>query len=957
MTKLHDLQALGQSIWYDNIRRALLDSGELSEWIQRGVTGVTSNPTIFEKAIIGSTDYDQPLLRLAEQDLTVQEIFERLALEDIGRTADLLLPVYERTAGVDGFVSIEVSPTLAYDVEGTVLEARRLFEQLARPNVMIKVPATVAGVEAIQWLIGEGINVNVNLIFGLSRYRQVAEAYLTGLERRLAQRDAVDAIRSVASFFVSRVDTAVDRALDRIGVGSAAADSLRGRIAIANARQAYQHFREVFAGQRWQALAEQGAAVQRPLWASTSTKDPQYRDTRYVEALIGTDTVNTVPPATLLAFVDHGRVAETVEADLEQTQDDLQTLSGLGIDLNEITEELLQAGVAAFADSYQSLMSAIAEKRAQLVDGWRPLSAELGEYLEPVDEAVQEVQQQQILPRIWRRDHTVWHPDPTEIENRLGWLTTAEMMLDNLHRLRALTKGVLADGYRQLVLLGMGGSSLAAEVFHRTFGVRKSHLEFHLLDSTDPEAVIELDRQLDYSRTLFIVATKSGGTIETLSFFKYFYNQVVGDLGRENAGPHFVAITDPGSPLTELAQRHDFRATYLNDPNIGGRYSALSYFGLVPAALIGVEIEPILERARAAVCGSDSCVEAEDSPAAWLGCAMAELAKLGRDKLTLITDPALESFGAWVEQLIAESSGKHGTGVLPVVGERLGEVEQYGDDRLFVQLTLDGVAETNGEPPGRSDTAGDKGDQIVQPAIAERLERIRAAGHPLIRMRLRDLDDLGGQFFLWEMATAIAGHRLGIQPFDQPNVEAAKRLAKEMVAEYQQRGQLTQEPPALSENGMELYGRVESASLTEALESFLKASERRSYLAIQAYLPPGPQVAELLQQIRHSLRDRTRLATTVGYGPRYLHSTGQLHKGDGGKGLFLMLTTDDAEDLAIPNEAGSPESSLTFGVLKAAQARGDRSALEQAGRQVLQIHLTDETLSGLQQLLSAAQAV
>lgn len=955
MTKLHDLQALGQSIWYDNIRRALLDSGELSEWIERGVTGVTSNPTIFEKAIIGSTDYDQALRQLAEQDLAVPEIFERLALEDIGRTAELLLPVYERTNGRDGYVSIEVSPTLAYDAEGTVLEARRLFEQLARPNVMIKVPATEAGVEAVQQLIGEGFNINVTLIFGLSRYRQVAEAYLAGLERRLEQGDSIGEVRSVASFFVSRVDTAVDRALDRIGVGSAAADALRGRIAIANARQAYQHFRGLFAGQRWQALAEQGAAVQRPLWASTSTKHPQYRDTRYVEALIGPDTVNTVPPATLRAFVDHGRVAETVEQDLRQARDDLQRLANLGIDLSEITEELLEAGVAAFADSYQSLMSAIAEKRAQLLAGWESLSADLGRHYEPVQAAVHELEQQQILPRIWRRDHTVWHPEPTEIENRLGWLTTAEMMLDNLHRLRALTEGVLADGYRQLVLLGMGGSSLAAEVFHRIFGTREGYLEFHLLDSTDPQALIELDRQLDYSRTLFIVATKSGGTIETLSFFKYFYTRASGDVGSENAGPHFVAITDPGSPLIELAQRHDFRATFLNDPNVGGRYSALSYFGLVPAALIGVDLEPILERAREAACGSDSCVEAEDSPAAWLGCAMAELAKLGRDKLTLITEPPLESFGAWVEQLIAESTGKHGTGVLPVVGERLAEVEQYGDDRLFVQLSLESAAEPEGEPTARGETSGSQGEQIAQAWAGSLIERIPKAGHPLIRMRLRELDDLGGQFFLWEMATAIAGHRLGIHPFDQPNVEAAKQLAKQLVAEYHQRGRLAEQQPALSEDGIELYGTVKGDSLAEALGNFVGSGEAGSYLSLLAYLPPIREVSQQLSRLRHATRDHTGLATTVGYGPRYLHSTGQLHKGDAGRGLFLMLTVDNPEDIAIPDEAGSPESSLTFGVLKAAQARGDREALEQAGRRVLQVHMKGSFL-GLRRLYQAVDS-
>lgn len=930
MTKLHELNQLGQSVWYDNIRRALLDSGELADLIESGVSGITSNPTIFEKAIVGSTDYDKTLRQLADQELDVPAIYERLALEDIGRAADLLLPVYQRTDGADGYISLEVSPTLAYDTEGTVLEARRLFAELARPNLMIKVPATPAGIPAIQTLISEGINVNITLMFGLAQYRQVAEAYLSGLEQRLEKGQSIEHVASVASLFVSRVDTAVDRALARIGAGSAAASDLQGRIAIANARLVYQQFRSTFSGERWQRIADQGGMLQRPLWASTSTKNPSYPDTLYVEALIGADTVDTVPPATLRAFLDHGQVARTVDQQLDQAQQDLQRLAGLGVDLEVILSELLEQGVASFAASFEALMAGIAQKREQLQADWQHVQAELGTLQGPAAAAVEQVQDKQIVPRIWRHDFTVWSPDPDEIVNRLGWLTTAEVMLDNLHRLQALTEGVRADGYDEMVLLGMGGSSLAAQVLAQTFGVREGYLAFHLHDTTDPAALLSLDSELDLSRTLFVVATKSGGTVETLSFFKYFYNRVVEQQGVDRAGPHFLAITDPGSPLVELARQHDFRATLLNDPNIGGRYSALSYFGLAPAALIGTELEPILERARAAACASDSCVNAPDNPAVVLGCAMGEAAKAGRDKLTLICSPAISSFGNWAEQLLAESTGKQGTGILPVVGETLGPPELYGEDRLFVQLNLDG------------EQSGD-----------EQLRKLTAAGHPLMTIRVHDLHDLGGQFFLWEMATAIAGQRLGIQPFNQPNVEAAKQQAREMVKQYTREGALEREDPSLRADGIELYGPTQAGDLPQALDEFLASAQPGAYLALQAYLQPSEQTGQQLEQLRQALRQRTRLATTLGYGPRYLHSTGQLHKGDAGKGLFIQLTAEDQQDVAIPDRAGESASSITFGVLKAAQAMGDRRALEQAGRAVLRVHLRSGVESGLEQLLAA----
>jgi transaldolase/glucose-6-phosphate isomerase len=937
MTKLHELADLGQAIWLDYIRRSFITSGELKALIEEGLRGVTSNPTIFEKAIAGSTDYDDALRRLVEEGKTVEEIYEALVLEDIQRAADVLRPVYEQTDGADGYVSLEVSPTLASDTEGTVAEARRLFAALERPNVMIKVPATAAGIPAIETLIGEGVNVNVTLMFSLAHYEAVAEAYLAGLEKlaagggdpslRLCSGQAtgsgrgVSQVASVASFFVSRVDTAVDRVLEGMGTPEAAA--LQGKMAMANAKVAYARFKEVFGGERWERLAAQGARVQRPLWASTSAKNPLYPDTLYVDGLIGPDTVNTVPPATLNAFRDHGTVALTLEAGpwaspstllrtsfaedrlmagLEEVRTPLARLAELGVDLDAITQKLQDDGVAAFAKSFESLMAAMAEKRDRLLAGWQHLSARLGTYQDAVAKALAEMAKNQVVRGIWTHDHTVWKREPTEITNRLGWLHTAEVMGENLYRLEELTQAVRADGYTQALLLGMGGSSLAPEVFRKTFGVKEGHLDLAVLDSTDPGTVLGHAERLDPARTLFIVATKSGTTVETLSFFKFFYNRVAETVGADRAGEHFMAITDPGSKLADLAERYVFRASYLNDPNIGGRYSALSYFGLVPAALVGVDVGRLLGRALAVASGCESCVVGGDNSGAWLGAVLGELAKAGRDKVTLAVSPAIARFGDWVEQLIAESTGKEGRGILPVVVEPLGPPGVYGDDRLFVHLRL------NGDP------THDAGVQALEDA-----------GHPMIRLNLHDPYDLGGQFFLWEMATAVASHRLGINPFDQPNVEAAKVLARRMVAEYTERGALPS---------------GESAPLTAgALNEFLAQAQPGDYIALQAYLQPTAETDTALAALRIHLRDQFRLATTVGYGPRFLHSTGQLHKGDAGHGLFIQFTADDPRDAPIPDEAGSPDSSITFGVLKAAQALGDRQALLDAGRRVIRFHL------------------
>ncbi len=559
--------------------------------------------------------------------------------------------------------------------------------------------------------------------------------------------------------------------------------------------------------------------------------------------------------------------------------------------------------------------------------------SKLGIEQSAVDEALVEIRDQKIITRIWRHDHTVWKPDPTEIVNRLGWLHIPEKMVEMLPGIQSLVNELRHEGYSHALLMGMGGSSLAPEVFRFTFGVKEGYLDLAVLDSTDPGAVSSFSENLDPLKTLYIASTKSGGTVETLSFLKYFFNQTIEVVGAQVAGAHFIAITDPGSSLETLAQKLNFRKIFLNDPNIGGRYSALSYFGLVPAALIGVDVANLLDRAITMACnneGSNGPVGGDNS-GAWLGAIMGELALLGRDKLTLILSPGISHFGSWVEQLIAESTGKEGKGILPVDGEALLTPDTYADDRLFVYLRLKG----NG-------------------TYDEKVKDLEEAGHPVVQIHLRDIYDLGGEFLRWEIATAIAGYRLGINPFDQPNVESAKVSARQILSTYQKEGKLPELAPTFTSQGIAVYTDQQVDTLKDALWRFLaqaRTGRRRGYVALQAYLKPSPKTDEALRRLRTKIQTQLKIATTVGYGPRFLHSTGQLHKGDEGHGLFIQFTDGISVDTPIPQAAGEKRSAITFGTLKLAQALGDREALRDAGRKVIRFHLGKDVNEGLLRLI------
>ena len=904
---LQEVQRLGQSIWYDNIRRGLIKSGELMSLIDLGVSGVTSNPTIFEKAIGGSTDYDETLLELAKGNVSTQGLFEAFAIEDIRAAADLLRPIYDRTGGDDGYASLEVSPTLAHDTDGTIEEAERLFAALDRPNVMVKVPATPEGIPAIRALIGQGININVTLIFSRDAYRRVADAYIDGLEDLAKSGGEVSRVASVASFFVSRLDSAIDALLEKsIRSGDKNLEKLLGKAAIANTKLAYRDFKSLFGHARFAALQEKGARVQRPLWASTGTKNPAYSDVLYLDSLIGPDTVNTVPPATLTAFVDHGRAANALEQGGEEAQRTIQALASAGINIDRVTDKLLAEGLKGFVESFEKLMANIEDKKARLLarEHEHP-GVSLGTYLPDVESTLADLQRRQVISRVWSGDHTVWKPDPPEITNRLGWLSVTDVMCEQAPVMEAFANEVRDAGFRHVVLLGMGGSSLGPEVLRQTFGSAPGYPELIVLDSTVPAWVQSVADAVDPAHTLFIVSSKSGSTTEPNTFYAFFRDLVEKAVGKELAGQNFIAITDPGSSLERMAREQGFRRIFLNPSDIGGRYSMLSYFGLVPAVLIGIDILKLLDRADCMRQGTASCVPVHENPGAWLGVVMGVIAQQGRDKLTLVASPSISSFGLWVEQLIAESTGKEGLGIIPVAGEPLGSPSHYGYDRLFVYLRLDG-------------------DDNVESDEATRA--IESSGQPILRLDLRDKHDLGAEFFRWELATAVAGSIIGINPFDQPNVQAAKDMTDSVLGQFKRSGKL----PAIED----------SASLANLLDE----GRRGDYLAIMAYLRQTPEVDQALDALRRRVTERHGIPTTMGYGPRFLHSTGQLHKGGPGSGLFLQLTAEHPQDLAIPN------APYTFGVLADAQAVGDLQALRASERRAVRVDLGSNPEVGIRRM-------
>ncbi len=941
MEILLDLLEHGQSYWLDNLTRGMIRDGTLERRVSvEGLRGVTSNPAIFHKAIGSSRDYDEQIQVLADEGASVERIYEALVVTDIQEACDVLRPVYDSSDAVDGYVSLEVSPYLIHDTAGSLEEARRLWAAVGRPNLMIKIPGTRAGVPAIEELLYEGINVNVTLLFAVNAYEEVARAYMRALQRRAAEGKALDTVASVASFFLSRIDVLVDALLAHhvtLSSDSPAAQDLYGLAAVASAKLAYRSYRAMAGEKEWQALADAGARPQRLLWASTSTKNPLYDPVRYVEPLIGRDTVNTMPEVTIEAFARSGQITtDSVEQGVQESERVFGDLARIGVDMTAVNEQLLAEGAQKFLDPFDALLTGLAARRAEAREGRRV------EVQEPADPApglaasLAALHEQRFASRLAARDPSLWPGDPSvqgAIANRLGWTRGAADATELLPELMEFADEARAEGIRDVVLLGMGGSSLCPLVAARSFSGRGDYPRLTVLDSVDPASVARVEGAIDPQHTLFVVASKSGGTIETLSLYRYFRGSVEREVGSA-AGGHFVAVTDPGSALLAEAHQSGFRRAFEAPTDVGGRYSALTVFGLLPMALTGADVERVVEWARQLEYECSPVLPESANEAVRLGTAIALYAKDGRDKLVLTASPTVASFPLWIEQLVAESTGKQGHGIIPVTDESLAAADDYTPDRVFLHYSVEGDEDSS---------------------VLAALDAIAVAGHPVYRIALPEPEALGGEFLRWEIATAAAGAMLGVNPFDEPDVSAAKQATSDLLERRAAEGGFPAATARAALDGVEVFAAGDGTppgdfSVAAVLSEWLHTRSDGGYVAILGYFDPSPARDAAVARLRDTLQTRTGLATTFGYGPRYLHSTGQLHKGGPTRGLFLLLTADPIEDLAIPG------SDFTFGTLQRAQALGDLGTLRESGRSVLHANLGWYVDQGLQTLADALDA-
>lgn len=943
-----EAHAYGQSIWLDNISRDLLLSGELRQWVaRRGIRGVTSNPAIFEKAIAQTSDYDPAARALIGQGASdALDVFEKLAVQDIQLGCDVLRPIWEESGGRDGFVSLEVSPHLANDTEGTIAEARRLSADVARDNLMIKVPATPEGVPAIQQLISDGIHVNVTLLFAVDAYEAVHQAYIAGLEARLDRGERVSGIASVASFFISRIDaTAGQHIAAKLEDGPsddvrARLEALDAKVAIANAKLAYARFLEDLAGDRWMRLAAAGADPQRVLWASTGTKDPALPKTLYVDELIGQHTVNTLPDATLEAFRTEGNVRDALGSDpaplKAEAQAVLSELDALGISLKEITDGLLTKGCQLFSDAFDGLLLSVETKRQQLLgDGLSSTRYALGAAQPDVDAAADVWVQEGRTHALWRKQAAIF--SDADEHRWMGWLDLPASSEEEAIGSAALREAVRQHPADTAVVIGMGGSSLWPDVLGQTFtgddeGGRTARA-LCILDTTAPDALEAQLARLDLERCLFFVSSKSGSTIEPNALFELVYARLSEKVGAERAGRHFVAITDPGSQIEARAAELGFLGTALGRPDVGGRFSALSPFGMLPAEAAGLDPTVLRARARTMSAACAPFVSPARNPGVGLGLALGTLARSGRDKLTLSLSAGIALFSDWIEQLVAESTGKQGKGVVPIAGEPLGDPGRYANDRIFVDLAVEG-----------------------DPSNAEReakLAALEAAGHPVIRIALAERLDLLQEAFRWQVATAVIGALYDLNPFDQPDVESAKVASRELMAKAAGSGALPVPPASFQDQGASwiVSDALGSASdAATAIAALLGSLGPNDTFFLNVFLEDADANRAALEGLRERVGHARNVATTLDFGPRYLHSTGQLQKGGpnrlAGLQLWQSAGARTEEALAIPGMGGDCDT------LVEAQAVGDFSVLAARDRRVIGIDVGPDPGATLERIAS-----
>lgn len=756
MSKFDDVSQLGQSLWLNYMRRAFIESGQLRELLDQGIRGVTVDARVMERTIAGSSDYDGLIRRSLAEGTPLQQVHETLLIDDVQRAADILHGVYSESEHSDGFVSLPLDPALAHNTVSLIAEGQRLGGVCAavdRPNIMIEVPATPAGIRAVESLIAGGCNLHVTHIYSLATYEEVAQAYLRGLET-FFQTHSVWRMApvSVASVRLALIDGEVNAALARIG-----RTDLREKAGVALAKVLYARFRQIFSGEPWARLRQRGGHLQRLLWIDTVPTSFGYGDVHYAEALIGPDTVHALSPATLHAFRDHGDVAPTLLEELEQAQAHLDDLNALGIELLGNAQQLQEKTLVRDAQTVRRLASSIAEKRDNFEEGWQRLQPVLSPHETAVRQGLQELCDRRIVCRIWQHDHTVWKGAPHPVSRRLAWMHIPEVMVANVSRLQKMVRSARADGYNEGIVLASSSAALAARVFATTFGALPyipgilpytagPHMRLSVVDTADSDAVESLQSEHDLERTLLVISSKAG-TPETMSAFTDLYLYLARQEGKTGAGDHFVVVTDHGSPLATAAAEYQVRDLFVDVPAVSPGYAALSYTGLVPASLTGLDLTTLLDHANVMACNANgcNCPLTGDNVAAQLGTIIGILTRNGCRRLTFLTSPFLAEFANWAGRLVVEATAGSGSPIAPVVGEPPLNPELYEEDRLFLYLRL----------------AGDQTHDLAVNAL-------KSASLPVVTLHLKELYELGGLFFTWQMAMIVAAYHLGLNPFSLP---------------------------------------------------------------------------------------------------------------------------------------------------------------------------------------------
>ena len=936
----------GQSIWLSTLRRRLVDGGDLQHLIEaRALSGIESDLEFLSGALSRGNEYGAPLRRLLDEGLDVDTIGEHLLAEEARAAAEVLTPLYEQSSGREGFVSINIVSGCTDDPQSMSAAIHRAAGLIERPNVMFKVPATDSGFAVVEAMTAEGYHIHVGPLFSVPSVRRAVEAFAGGLRRRTEAGGAAD-VTSAISFGVAPLDIAVDDLLGDLIRDSARdtsrEESLVGSIAVATAKVVCREQRELLHRKLGSEVAAPSSSLQRIIWTNTATKNPRFGEFHYIEDLVGPDSGLSLSRSSVEAFHRRGVVAATLGRSVDEATEILVELADVGIDLEDLGRRLEQRANDKLAAASDRFVSTVGRACAALGAN-KPTASRLtlggGRWWGAVEEVPAELQPADVtdgladlMPRLWAKDPSLWSDEPQEQEliyNRLGWIDLIEpMSFESLPAGRLASRMVDGD-IEDIVVLGMGGSSLCAEVFRNVFGIDN----VWVLASTVPSVVKRVAEHVDPARTLVVVSSKSGTTLETRMLADYFYALATPML--ESPGERFVAVTDPGTPLEQAAHERNFQGLWLTPPDVGGRFSAFTHFGVLPMALMELDVGAILESAQrmAASCAAE--VPVALNPAALLGVALHEGFRTGRDKLTFLCDEGLAPFAAWAEQLVAESLGKDGVGLVPIVGEPAGDPGDYGNDRLFVGMEL-----------------GPEPDARLQ-RLLDQLE----AEHPVMRFHLDDRSEIGAELFRWELGTAVAGALMEINPFDEPDVQAGKRRTIEIL-EDAGAGSAAAPAPVDAGKGWAVFADLErDAELAarhrgEGLQSWLNAHLGRAavpdYVGLQVFLAADSETRDRLDDIRWILRDRLGVATSLGWGPGYLHSTGQLHKGGPDTGVFLLVTATDTEDLECPG------FDYSFEQLARAQALGDLRALQERGRRVLRLHLDDPD-QGLDKLAEALE--